>query len=166
MPMNINEIDEAHKSDMSDPALIGANDCGLLDRESALITKVREMEKEAESMKDAYSRILTTAGGLGMKVEQLVKDRAGLVRDLRELRYLSDKFTEVVAYNLNYFERMEKAGEVPTYHDAIALTQESRHRYRTESKFHVRTDAIVAGLISAYLDNLQDVIKQHGGEHG
>jgi hypothetical protein len=56
--MNINEIDEAHKSDMSDPALIGANDCGLLSRESALIAKVRQLEKDKAGLVDKYNELI------------------------------------------------------------------------------------------------------------
>lgn len=67
----------------------------------------------------------------------------------KDLRYISDKFTEVVAYNLHYFERMDKNQEIPTWNGTIALIEESRQRYRTESIFHAKTDAVVAGLISA-----------------
>ena len=55
--MNFDDIVKAHANDISDPALIGANDCGLLGRESALIAKVRELEKDKAGLVEALGKM-------------------------------------------------------------------------------------------------------------
>jgi len=101
------DIDEIERANIYDSTAYDQSDAShrlyevlqeALNRESALIAKVRGLEKQAEDMNAAYSRILTTAGGLGMKVEQLEKGNAGLVSVIvphaADLERMKGVFTE------------------------------------------------------------------------
>jgi len=86
---DIDDIERSHKSDMSDPALIGANDCGLLERESALITKVRELaawRSEAEGHMVECGKTAVQLADARDKIKTMEKDNAGLVEALKRVK--------------------------------------------------------------------------------
>ena len=68
----------------------------------------------------------------------------------RSKREIAEKFTEIVAYELHYFDRVDEIDlNTSKASDIAEMTNGAIDRYRNDSIFHAKVTSIVAHLMQS-----------------